>query len=59
MVLLALQLLDDLVGLLRHLLVHILALLVVDIDVVGFCQRFLEITLHQQVDGFRTVLHTS
>ena len=58
-VLLTLQLLDDLVGLLRHLLVHILALLVVDIDVVGFCQRFLEIALHQQVDGFRTVLHTS
>ena len=35
-VLLTLQLLDNLVGLLRHLLVDILALLVVDVDVVGF-----------------------
>ena len=58
-VLLALEFLDNLVGFLGHLLVYILALFVIDIDTVGFCQGFLKVALHEQVHGLRTVLHTS
>ena len=59
MMLLTLEFLDNLVGLFSHLLVHILTLLIVFIDTVGFCESLLEVALHQQVYRLGTVLHAS
>ena len=59
MMLLTLQLLHNLVGLLGHLLVYILALLVILVDVVCLGKRLLEIAFHKQIDSLGTVLHTS
>ena len=56
--LLTLELSHNLIGLLCHLLVDILALLVVFIDQIGFSQSLVEIALYQQVDSLSTVLHT-
>ena len=59
MVLLTLEFGHNLVGLLSHLLVDILALLVVFVDQIRFSQGLVEIAFYQQVDSFGTVLHTS
>ena len=56
---LTLEFLHNLVGLFRHLLIHILTLFIVLVDVAGLCQCLLKVTLHQQIHRFRTVLHTS
>ena len=56
---LALQLRDDTVRLLRHLLVDVLALLVVLVDVLCLGERMREVFLHEQVYALASVLHTS
>ena len=57
--LLALQALYNLVGLFGHLLVDIAALVVILVDAYSLCQGFLQVLLHQQRHGLRTVLHAS
>ena len=59
MVLLALQLFYNLVGLLGHLLIYILALLVIFINVVSLGQCLLKVLLDQQIDGLCSILHTA
>ena len=59
MVFLVLQFLNDLIGLFRHLFINILSLLVILVDAVGFSQRLLKVTLHEQVYSFCAILHTS
>ena len=49
----------NLVGLLSHLLVDVLALLVVAVDVLGFSQSFGEVFVHEQVHTLASVLHAS
>ena len=59
LVFLIFELLHNLVGLFRHLLIYILALFIILVDVVGFSQCLLKVTLHQQIHSLSTVLHTS
>ena len=56
---LALQACHNLVGLFRHLLVHVAPLVVVLIDAGGFHKRLLQVLLHQQGHRLCTVLHAA
>ena len=57
--LLTLELLHNLVGLLSHLLIHILTLFVILVDVVRLGQRLLKVTFYEKVHCLCSVLHSS
>ena len=59
LVLLTLKPFHNLVGLLTHLLVYILALLVVLIDMGSLGQRTLEVAFNQEIDRLGTVLYST